>query len=97
MHFPNETSESVCLLRPGSHDHDVPRDRRVKFDESFGGPRQLQKTITTKCTLGIPDKVLHAVSEDVEHVLTELHSFIPSLVEFLPLYDLAQPMIVSYR
>lgn len=53
--------EMMCLLyhlpRPGSHDHDVTTDRRTVFDESFGAAKQLRKTITTKCNLGIPDKV----------------------------------------
>lgn len=47
----------VHVCRPGSHEHEVSRNRKVEFEESFGGPKQLKKTITTKCTLGIPDKV----------------------------------------
>ena len=48
---------NVLYPRPGSHEHNVERDRKVQFEESFGGQRRLRKTIVTKCTLGIPDKV----------------------------------------
>lgn len=43
-------------LGPGSHDHQVSTNRRIHFEESFGGPKLLKKAIVTKCTKGISDK-----------------------------------------
>lgn len=51
-----ERLRSCDHLGPGSHDHDVATNRKVDFEESFGGPRTLRKAITTKCTKGIPDQ-----------------------------------------
>lgn len=42
--------------RPGAYAHNVSHDRRVEFDESFGGTRSLKTTVTVKCTKGIPDQ-----------------------------------------
>lgn len=48
---------NIIIYSPGSHEHNVATSRRVQFDQSFGGPKVLRKIVTTKCTMGIPDKV----------------------------------------
>ena len=32
-------------------------NRKIKFDENFGGRKVLKKTVIVKCTKGIQDKV----------------------------------------
>jgi len=51
--FPRLQKEAVP--GPGSYEHNVTRNRSVKFHGSFGGPQTLRTSITTICTNGIKD------------------------------------------
>ncbi len=52
-----DSHELLITSSPGSHDLDLSLNRRVNFDEAFGGLKKLKNTITVKCTMGIPDQV----------------------------------------
>ena len=52
----------VLTCRPGSYEHDVPVNRHVEYQESFGGKRTLRGIVTVKCTNGVPEKVGQSIS-----------------------------------
>ncbi len=50
---------NVCAYcdSPGAYGHDIPRNRHVECNESFGGRRSLKSLVPVKCTNGITDVV----------------------------------------
>lgn len=53
-HFPN--------FRPGAYEHRIPKDRKIQFDGSFGGPQTLKTSVTLICHNGEPEKVRFLVT-----------------------------------
>lgn len=52
----------IGKVGPGLYKHDVPVNRHVEYNSSFGGKRTLRGIVTLKCTKGIPDKVSREIT-----------------------------------
>ena len=49
--------DMLSFLRPGAYEHQVAKNRKVKFHGTFGGPQTLKASITVICHNGEPDRV----------------------------------------
>ena len=47
----------MFALSPGTYEHEVTKNRKIKFHGTFGGPQTLKGSITIVCHNGEPDIV----------------------------------------